>query len=43
MERETFEKPNPEQTSNYKTEARYDKIDIDGLPTPGESLPQSNC
>ena len=38
MERETFERPNPERTSNYKTEARYDKIGSDGLPTPGETV-----
>lgn len=38
MERETFERPNPERTSNYKTEARYDKIDSDGLPTPGDTV-----
>ncbi len=36
MESEVFEKPNPENTANYKSEAQYDKIGSDGLPTPGE-------
>jgi DNA-directed RNA polymerase beta subunit len=38
MERETFERPDPERTSNYKTEARYDMIGSDGLPTPGVTV-----
>lgn len=38
MESEVFEKPNPENTSNYKSEAHYDKIGADGLPTPGEMV-----
>jgi DNA-directed RNA polymerase beta subunit len=35
METELFEKPDPAKTSHYK-EARYDKIEADGLPVPGE-------
>jgi DNA-directed RNA polymerase II subunit RPB2 len=38
MDAEIFEKPSPDNTSQYKTEARYDKIDSDGLPSPGESI-----
>lgn len=38
MECEVFEKPDPEHTQGYKTDARYDKIGADGLPTPGEML-----
>lgn len=36
MDSEVFERPDPERTAQYKTEARYDKIDSDGLPVPGE-------
>lgn len=38
MECEVFEKPNPENTASYKTEAHYDKIGADGLPVPGDSV-----
>jgi DNA-directed RNA polymerase beta subunit len=38
MESEVFERPNPEHTANYKTEAYYDKIGSDGLPVPGEMV-----
>ena len=38
MESETFERPNPKNTSQYKTESRYDKIDMDGLPAPGDTV-----
>jgi DNA-directed RNA polymerase beta subunit len=38
MESEIFEKPSPENTASYKTEALYDKIGSDGLPVPGESV-----
>lgn len=38
MESEIFEKPTPENTSHYKSEAHYDKIGADGLPTPGSII-----
>ncbi len=35
-ESEIFEKPTPEKTAQFKTEAHYDKIESDGLPVPGD-------
>jgi DNA-directed RNA polymerase II subunit RPB2 len=36
MDAEIFERPDPERTAQYKSESRYDKIDADGLPVPGD-------
>lgn len=35
LEGETFERPDPATTERYKTMARYDHLDEDGLPPPG--------
>ena len=40
-EREKFECPKAELTANYKTLVRYDMIEEDGLPTPGDMVTEN--
>lgn len=42
MDCEVFEKPDPEHTQGYKSEAHYDKIGADGLPTPGDMITEES-